>query len=155
MACTEQTEDTPRGNKVNSPLKKSSTSEQAPQTLSLPRSDHAAERLICCCHHGKCKAQQQSITLLLYYSSCSLHFFAETANKRADKWWLCHCHYAQKQGGQRWPEKQSPRMSLQRGAAASPGHKVGTRTQGCALFWHMGACDGAERAAPSRHLRDR
>lgn len=62
MACTEQTEDTPRGNKVNSPLKKSSTSEQAPQTLSLPRSDHAAERLICCCHHGKCKAQQQSIT---------------------------------------------------------------------------------------------
>lgn len=45
-------------------------------------------------------------------------------------------------------------MCPQRGAAASTGHRVGTSTQGCALFWHTTTSDGAERAAPSSHLRD-
>lgn len=45
MACTEQTEDTPRGNKVNSSLKNPPHQNKLPKPLSLPRSDRAAQRL--------------------------------------------------------------------------------------------------------------
>ena len=82
----EQTEDMPRGNKVNnSPKKKSPTTHQPPPTaLSSQTWPHCTQAAICFCHHGKCKAQQLCVTYCFYSPFLSLYFFVKMANKRAD-----------------------------------------------------------------------
>lgn len=121
----EQREDTPKGNKVNAPLKKTHNRTTSPSPSLSQRWPGCTQAAICFCRHGKCKAQQLCFTYCFYSPSPSLYFFAETANKRADQW-LCRCHCPQRQEGRGGSSPSTVPRGTEEGQASGPLPYFGT-----------------------------
>ena len=155
----EQAEDTPRGNKANSPLKNPPQQNNIPLPLSLPRRGRAARRLrfvfvaMGNVKHSSCALLTAFIPLPSPFISLPRLQIKEQMSGVCAA--VTVLEGREGRGCREQPRCPEPQHGpAERGAAAGAGQ--GDEHPGlCRVLAHESLCDGAERASPSRHLGDR